>query len=107
MSFKLFSKLTPQVSQSITRRAASDAILGLVDAALQSFDAESAGTTVEIAQTICTCFEHAQISKQFWTKFDVYSDEHDERSGLTGFIASQAQLKIEEIFIKNPSFDKK
>ena len=80
----------PQLSQNITSRAANDAILSLIDSSLQSFDAESAGTTYEIAQTIVTCFEHEKISAEFWAKFDLYSDEED--SGLKGFIASQVKL---------------
>ena len=37
----------PQLSENTVSQAASDAILSLVDAALHSFDAESAGTTID------------------------------------------------------------
>ena len=83
----------PQLSQNICGRAACDTILALVDAALQSFDAESAGTTMEIAQTVVSCFEFEQISNSFWTKFDVYDTfEENSKQGLRAFISQQAKL---------------
>ena len=81
----------PQLTQNSSSRAANEAILSLVDVALNSFDAESAGTTFEIAKTIVACFKQDQVSESFWKKFDVYQTDPDE-SGVTGFVAHQIRL---------------